>query len=345
MEKNGFEIANGQDARDCVYKMLEKGSLQGVYLGFPEFNEKYRMALGVSTEWTGLPGSGKSEFLLECLLNTSQFYGWKHLLYVPDIGKKEIVFSKIIQKLTGKTFNSKDKGTANYITEKEVEQHIDWIAYHFKIVIRKDTNKKITPYEFWDLAVEIKKKEGLNTAVIDSWKDLKRYIGRNGESITRDDLYLEDVLEYRNALSEEHDLHFHTIVHPRPTEKDSSGIRKPPHPYDLKGGPTWFDSGKCMITVHRVDGTFNEVRIIIYKAKPETVAELGEVTMFFDKKYGRYYTKTYGVENGKPIEFKVFADKNYVQPINIGITSLESNKISNYLSPNYNDEEDDGMPF
>jgi len=344
MDIDGFGIVGGQEARESIQNLREKGSLQGVYLGFPEFHEKYRMALGVSTEWTGSPGSGKSEYLLECLLNTSLFHGWKHLLYVPDIGRKEIVLSKILQKLTGKTFDAKDKGTDRYITEEEVERHIDWVLYHFKIVFRKSKQKKITPYQFWDWAVELKQKEGLHTATIDSWKDLKRYVGRDGEPISRDDLYLEDVLEYRNAILEEHDLHFHTVIHPRPTEKDANGVRKPPHPYDLKGGPTWFDSGKCMITVHRVDETFNEVRIIVYKAKPETVAELGEVTMFFDKKYGRYYTKSHGVENGKPIEFKVFANKDYVQPINIGIASLESDRVNSDLFSS-DEEEDDGMPF
>lgn len=344
MDIDGFGIVGGQEARESIQNLREKGSLQGVYLGFPEFHEKYRMALGVSTEWTGAPGSGKSEYLLECLLNTSLFHGWKHLLYVPDIGRKEIVLSKILQKLTGKTFDTKDKGTDRYITEEEIERHIDWVLHHFKIVFRKSKQKKITPYQFWDWAVELKQKEGLHTATIDSWKDLKRYVGRDGDPIPRDDLYLEDVLEYRNAILEEHDLHFHTVIHPRPTEKDSNGVRKPPHPYDLKGGPTWFDSGKCMITVHRVDGTFNEVRIIVYKAKPETVAELGEVTMFFDKKYGRYYTKSHGVENGKPIEFKIFANKDYVQPINIGIASLESDRVNSDLFSS-DEEEDDGMPF
>jgi len=306
MENKGFKIVDYDDIRDSLMKYREKGALRGIYLGFPLFHEKYTMSLPGCTEWTGIPGSGKSEFLLECLLNASLFKGWKHLLYVPDIGKKEVIFSKLIQKLTGKTFD-KRYVNSNYISEIEIDNQLHWVLEHFKVITREDTKSKITPYEFWDWAVKLKHTIGVQTATIDSWKDMKRYVGRDGEQIMRDDLYLEDVLEYRNALSEEHDMHFHTIIHPKQTEKDNNGQRKPPHPYDLKGGPTWFDFGKCMLTVHRDDGTTNEARVIIYKAKPETVASMGEATFFFDRITGRYYTKGFDGE-------KIYANSENIKP-------------------------------
>ena len=332
MENKGFGIATYQDTRDEMMKYRERGALRGVYLGFPILHENYTMSLPGCSDWTGKPQSGKSEFVLELLLNTSLFYGWKHLMYVPDIGKKEVVISKLIHKLSGKTFD-KRYINLNYITEEEIDKHLLWVMEHFKIVTRKDTRKKITPYEFWDWAVKIKKEEGLHTATIDSWKDMKRYVGRDGEQIMRDDLYLEDVLEYRNALSEEHDLHFHIIILPLKTEKDNNGMYKPPHPYDLKGGTTWFDSGKCMGTVHRVDGTYNEVKIIFNKAKPETVASVGECTFFFDRETSRYYTDNFGE--------KAFANHINEKPKALLISEEQSNKQSRIGF----DDEDDDMPF
>jgi hypothetical protein len=323
----GFNIATYQDTRDSIMKYREMGALRGVFLGFPLFDEKYTMSLPGCTDWTGKPQSGKSEFALEMLLNSSLYYNWKHLMYVPDIGKKEVVIAKLIHKLSGKTFD-KRYVNSNYITEEEIDKHLNWVLEHFKIVTRTDTRQKMTPYEFWDWAVMIKKEEGLHTATIDSWKDMKRYVGRDGEPIHRDDLYLEDVLEYRNALSEEHNLHFHIIIHPLKTEKDTNGMYKPPHPYDLKGGTTWFDSGKCMITVHRVDGTYNEVRVIINKAKPETVASVGEVTFFYDKTISRFYWDNVGV--------KTYANHIKETPKALLISKEESM---------FKDDDDSGVPF
>ncbi len=318
----GFEIATYQNTREQMLKFREKGALRGIFLGFPVFHENYTMSLPGCTDWTGTPQSGKSEFVLELLLNSSLFYSWKHLMYVPDIGRKEVVIAKLIHKLSGKTFD-KRYINSNYITEEDIEKHLQWVLEHFLIVTRNDTKNKLTPYSFWDWAVEIKKEQGLHTATIDSWKDMKRYVGRDGEPIIRDDLYLEDVLEYRNALSEEHNLHFHIIIHPLKTEKDANGKRKPPHPYDLKGGTTWFDSGKCMLTVHRVDDSPNKVVIYTYKAKPETVAKLGETTFFFDKKLSRYYWD-YNGENK-------YAEQKYFKPTGISVAE--------------DSEDDDEIPF
>lgn len=330
MENKGFGIATYDDTREDIMKYREKGALRGVYLGFDNLHENYTMSLPGCSDWTGKPQSGKSEFVLELLLNTSLFYGWKHLMYVPDIGQKEVVISKLIHKLSGKTFDKRFVNS-NYISEEEIEKQLHWVMEHFKIVTRKDTRQKITPYEFWDWAVKIKKEEGLHTATIDSWKDMKRYVGRDGEPIHRDDLYLEDVLEYRNALSEEHNLHFHIIIHPLKTEKDNNGMYKPPHPYDLKGGTTWFDSGKCMGTVHRVDGTHNEVRIIFNKAKPETVASIGESKFYYDRTLARYYVDG---EDGKK-----YSKPIYEKPKSAFISEKQSEIIYE------EDEPDDELPF
>lgn len=301
----GFKILEYNDVQESVINYLQKGDLRGKYLGFPFFDEKYTMALGNCTDWTGSGGSGKSEFLLELLLNTSLYYGWKHLIYVPDVGSKERIISVLIHKKTGKTF---DKRYSNFITEEEVYRELPWILEHFNILYKQDKKKKITPYQFWDLAVEMNNDliGGIQTATIDSWKDMKRYVGRDGEAINRDDLYLEDVLGYRNDLCDIHKIHFHIIIHPLKTELDKSGVRLPATPYDLKGGTTWYDAGKCMVTVHRVSGTYNQVKIIVTKNKPESVASMGETEMYFDKKQRRFYWDNAGE--------KVYADKVKIQP-------------------------------
>ncbi len=327
MIPKGFEILNSNNSRDSLYNFHKKGALRGVYLGFPTLEEHYTMSLPGATEWTGIPQSGKTEFLLELLLNTSLFYGWRHLLYVPDVGDKDEIISILIHKLTGKTFDKRYK--KNYISESEIDRSFDWILHHFIILYKSDHKAKITPYQFWDLAVDLNNQEiekgntRIHTATIDSWKDMKRYVGLDGESISRDDLYLEDVLNYRNTLCEIHKMHFHIVIHPLKTEYDKDGKRKAPTPYELKGGPTWYDMGKCQITVHRIDGTFNGVKIIITKAKPQSVAKLGSVDMYFDKTLRKYYWEDNGI--------KKYAQKEYIKPIGLQLSEIE--------------EEDNDVPF
>ncbi|ASD51787.1 hypothetical protein [Flavobacterium phage FCOV-F18] len=285
MIPKGFEILTASQNHDSMIKYREKGALRGVYLGFPNLNEFYTMALPGVTDWTGYPQSGKTELLIELLLNTSLFYGWKHLLYVPDIGSKEDMISLVIHKLTGKTFDKRYK--SNYIEEIDISKNIDWVLEHFRILHKTDEKAKLTPYQFWDFGVEYSSTVigGIQTMVIDSWKDMKH------DRTMRDDQYLEDVLSYRNMIAEKYKVHLHTVIHPKGlgNEKTAKGERKVPGPDDLKGGSEWWNNGKNIIVVHRPEGSSNTTDIYIKKAKPKSVAKQGKAELFLDLVSYRYY--------------------------------------------------------
>jgi hypothetical protein len=172
---------------------------------------------------------------------------------------------------------------------------------------------------------------GIQTATIDSWKDMNHGVGPNGESFGRDDKYLEDVLSYRNAMSELHNQHYNIVIHPIKTETDKDGLRKPPTPYDLKGGSEWYNNGKCMITVHRQSGHFNAVDIMITKAKPKSVASVGRVSMFFDMTVAKFYWDDGGQ--------KVYANKEKIRPKALLISDKQSTIGFD------DDDEDSDVPF
>lgn len=293
----GFDIVKSTDIFDDIVKYAKEGALKGKYLGFPSIEKYYSMSLPGVTDWTGFPRSGKTQVLMEFLLNTSVFYGWKHLIYFPDVGNTKEIIADLLHKVTGKTF---DNRYDNHITEKDISMNLDWVLQYFKILTKIDLKCKLTPYQFWDLAVKMKAEEDLHTASIDAWKDMRH----DTIAFGRDDKYLEDVFSYRNAMAEKHKLHFHTIIHPIKTDKDSKGNRKPPTPYDLKGGTEWFNNGKNMVTVHR-DRDDNSVKLYWNKIKPRSIGKTGITELKFDLKRFRYYEEDMGK--------KLFANKEVVK--------------------------------
>lgn len=315
----GFEILKASTTYESIMKYREHGALRGKYLGFPNLHEYYTMSLPGVSDWTGYPQSGKTELLIELLLNTSLFYGWKHLLYVPDVGTKEDIISLLIHKKTGKTFDKRYK--SNYITESEVSQNLDWVLNHFFILHKTDEKAKITPYEFWDFGINFSNEVigGIQTMSIDSWKDLKH------DRSMRDDQYLEDVLSYRNMIAEKYKMHLHTVIHPKGlgNEKNSKGERKVPGPDDLKGGSEWWNNGKNILVVHRPEGSSNTTEFYVKKAKPKSVAKQGMTELYLDlTKYNFYHIN----ENNN----RVYAAKEYIKP--------------NAIVLNDNSEDDD-VPF
>ena len=79
-----------------------------------------------------------------------------------------------------------------------------------------------------------------------------------------------------------------------------------------------------MVTIHRTDGTSNEVSFIVSKVKPKTVGKLGVHKMYLDLKTYRYYEL-----NG---DVKLYASKNYEAPVQL--KAFEAIQ-----------EDDDGLPF
>jgi hypothetical protein len=337
MGLKGFEVTKAADVYSKLTEYKKHYHDKGVYLGFEAMHEHYSMQLGNCTDWTGYPMSGKTQVLMECLINTSIFYGWKHLIYFPDVGSNVEIIADLIHKKTGKTF---DPTKPNAITDEEIAREINWVTHHFKVLTKSDIKAKMTATDFWDYAVKLKNEEGLETASIDSWKDLNHPYNEFGGYAQ----YLEFVLPYRNQIAEDNNLHLHTIIHPKLTEKEANGNRKAPVPYDLKGGSEWFNSGKCMITVHREDLNGNAVDIYFNKIKPRSIGKIGNIHLLFDLDKFRYYT-TGWINNATG--FKKYAEPKEVEVKQMKIISTDLNKQQGFgfEEPKAKEENDIDMPF
>lgn len=251
-------------------------------------------------------------------MNTNEYYGHKHLLYMPDAGTNAEVAAKLLHKLIGKQFNEhyysgegiKTK-VVNRITELDIMNYLGRIHETFIFLDLNESGRKsksVTPVEFWEYAVKNKKELGIFSAVIDSWN----YMKHNTEG-KREDKWLEEVLSYRNILAEDSGLHFHTIIHPKSAVKNRDGVVVPPTYHDLKGGSEWSNNGKSIIIVHRDAGS-NIANINIAKAKPAIVGVQGDAKLYYDLSKGRFYEDVGGPDN---IGIKKYAEKKPVNDYSI----------------------------
>jgi hypothetical protein len=282
----GFKVIQFNDIQKELTHYHKHGAKPGIDLGFDCMAPFYNMRDDGCTDWTGLPQSGKTLLLLECLFNASMFYGWKHLLFVPDIGSAVEVMAILIHKYTGKTF---DKKYQNVIEIAEVYSSSNWLLEHFHILEKTDHKAKLTPVEFWEFAAEYKKENGINTATIDSWKDLDHNYSAYGGNYA---MYLSAILPIRNMIAEQNKIHFHTVIHPKTPRRGSDGNIIHPQVDDMEGGAQWNNSGKTIISVHRPTFDAKHVDVQILKAKPTIVGTRGIFTVNFDPAVCRYFEIT-----------------------------------------------------
>jgi len=298
------------------------------YCGFKKLAPLYSVHEGGRTDWTGYPGSGKTELLLEVLNNTSEWYGHKHLIHMPDAGSVAEIISKIMHKMSGKQvkeFYYDKEGNKIYIqdrlTQDEIKILLPKVLNNFVIFKPEGkASKAVTPMEFWNFASEHKKTLGIFSAVIDSWNYMKHDVPSN----LRYDQWLESTLSYANDLAESSKLHLHTIIHPKSPTKIEGKV-KMPDMHELKGGSEWANNGKSIIVVHReFDGNITEIKV--NKAKPEIVGVRGFTDLLYDVKLGRFFEM-----NG--------ITKKYAEPLTRVDEVLIQNKplqseIFNNLAPN-----------
>jgi hypothetical protein len=305
--KKGFKILEFNDISAQIEKLHENGWDSGKYVGFDNVSKHYNMLPGSCTDWTGYPQSGKTELCLEFLLNTSEFYGWKHLLFVPDIGTSIEIMAKLIHKHTGKTFQKKYK---NYIDIKTAFSACTILLENFKIIHKTDHRVQLSPIDVWEFAVDYAKKERLDSVLIDSWKDLSHDYEKHAGSYAK---YLSSILPIRNEMAESSKLHFNTIIHPKSPVRNKDGKIRPPSADDMEGGAQWNNSGKSIIAVHRESLDENVSDIYFRKIKPEAVgrATSTAICLNFDVSNSRYYTldpltksKIYGRRQQVEIEQK-----------------------------------------
>jgi hypothetical protein len=328
-----MDIYSHKELEEQLLEHYLGGGGKTFYCGFKSLAPHYSVHEGGRTDWTGYPGSGKTELLLEVLNNCSEYYGHKHLIHMPDAGSVAEIIAKIMHKMSGKQmkeFYYDKEGNKvviqDRLTQDEIKILLPKVMNNF--VIFKPSgkaSKAVTPKEYWNFASENKKLLGIFSAVIDSWN----YMNHDVPSNLRYDQWLESTLSFANDLAEQSKLHLHTIIHPKsPVKKD--GKVQIPDMHELKGGSEWGNNGKSIIVVHReFDSNITDIKI--NKAKPEVVGVRGFTNLFYDVKVGRFYeingiTKKYAQELTR-VDEVLKETKNEFKP-------LEANK-----------EFDDGLPF
>lgn len=286
-------ILNVQDIQNELIYYLKSGGKERFYLGFESLDKLYGIREASRTDWTGYPGSGKTELLIESLWNCSKYYDHKHLIFMPDAGSTIEVIAKLFHKITNKRlekyyWNEYGRQETDYLAEeKDVYRYLPEILEYFKVFNPKKT--AVTPKIFWDFAVENKEELGIFSAVVDSWNNL--YHDSEG---MRDDKWLANTLQYGNTLVEQSGLHFHTIIHPKTARVKDGKVITPTY-HEMKGGSEWGNYAKSIIIVHR-DRENNLTEVIIDKAKGSNIGVRGNLQLGFDVSRGKYFE--YDFKNG-----------------------------------------------
>ena len=295
-DKIAFSIGDVSKNLDHRYQ----DGIAGYYdSGWKQVDDIYRMYPGYTTYLYGPPFSGKSQLWLHYLYQISCRYGLTHVVFSPETGDKEDVFSKLIEIRAGSSFYDTGYGK---MTPEQFESALKWVGNHFIVVDPEDN--EMTMDDMFSYCEIVERDNGIkiDTITIDPWNDLDHDMGDE-----RDDIYLQKKLKKARKQAKTTGWHIAIVTHAR-DQQPRKGFNEngdplffyPPASFrDVAGGQAWSRRGFQMVSVWRppvelaeFDGESlkgNEVYWIQQKFKPEYAGAIGKAKLHYNVKEKRYY--------------------------------------------------------
>jgi len=252
----------------------------GACTGWQEIDNLYRVVPGEVTIVTGIPGSGKSEFVLSLLCNLAEVYDWKFGLTCFEI-EEDRLMHRLLQK---------HQKTA---TPKHRNESWNWIQNHFKLMtgIRF---KSRTIQQILNDAEKLVTAHSIKGLVIDPYNWIKLDIDNQLET-----QIVSQMMTELRRFAIKHMCHIWLVAHPGKQAK-SVGVNL--SLYDIAGSANFNNKCDMGITVFRYKqaqkARKGEVAISAVKVRNRQAGQLGRAALYFNAETRGYTDCPYGVKLG-----------------------------------------------
>lgn len=268
-------IFTSTDIIQDIEDYFNNGLPRGCKIGNPQVDDLISFHPGHMSVWTGIPGMGKSEIVDYVCCRLNVMHGWKTAFYSPENYPLQLHFSKIAEKLVGKTFDGRDK-----INEVELRQAIKYFASNFYFIKPEDDLSLDSILSHVKILV---KKKGINIFVIDAWNKIEHMF------TTNETQYISKELDKLTIFCEKNQVHLALVAHPTKMMKDkATGLYEVPNLYNISGSAAFYNKCSLGVSVHRDKDGLTELHV--QKVKFKHWGKTGMVKLAWNFHNGRYST-------------------------------------------------------
>lgn len=270
------------DIRDLVLNLYDNGTESGVGTGWSKMDEFYTVKPGQMTIITGIPSSGKSNWLDALLVNLVLHHEWSFAIFSPENWPIERHAQSIIEKLLRKPFcPSKFGFDKQTMSREELEGAIKSLSEDFHFIMPEE--ELLTVDNILEKArIEIFR-HGIRGVVIDPWNELDHDFGRLTET-----QYISSMLGKIRRFARRNNVHVWIVAHPQKLIKNGNGGYDPPTMYEISGGAHWRNKADVGICVHRPDIKRDETQVIVQKVRFREIGKPGAVMFGYNRSCGTY---------------------------------------------------------
>lgn len=247
-----------KDINEELEEFIHEGFKPGYQIGLNNFDSIFSTYTGQFITVTGVPSSGKSDFVDRMVVGYYLKYGWKTAFASPENKPTFLHTHKLIRKLGGWMPDKNDIGTDKWND----------------IITRVNDSFYFIENERYDLdavllkGAELVKRKGIKCLVLDPYNKIKME-GASAMSIP------DATMEYLTrieAFAKKYDVLVIIVAHPTKMYKKDDGTIDEPNMYSIKGGGEWYDASYHGLLVHR-DYNKKTVKVKVLKVKFQNLGE------------------------------------------------------------------------
>ena len=258
-------VTTFKDIEDEVTDFVRNGFKRGFQIGLPNFDNIFSTYTKQFITVTGIPSSGKSDFVDQMVVGYNKEYEWKTAFASPENAPTFLHAHKLMRKVWGDMPNKGDIGgdkwnqVANHVNKNFF--FIDMERYTLESVLRK--------------GAELVKRKGIKCLVIDPYNKV-RDVDCNTEDVNR---YTMEYLTKIETFAKKYDVLVFIVAHPTKMYKTQDGKIEEPTMYNIKGGGEWYDASYHGLLVHR-DYEAKTTKVKVLKCKFQNLGENGAEAYF-----------------------------------------------------------------
>jgi twinkle protein len=268
-----FEIL---DRREDLLRLYHQGFEQGYRTDWRDLDRLYTVRPGEFTAVTGIPGSGKSNWLDALLVNLARQHGWNFALFSPENLPLEQHMAAIAEKYIGKPFH---KGSKLRMNPEELEAGMDWVNDHFSWIM-PSSEDDWTVEKILSTASKLCLRRGIRGLVIDPWNEVE---GLRPANMSETE-YVSQSLKRVRVFARQRGVHVWIVIHPSKLYRNDKGNYPVPTLYDCAGSAHWRNKADNGIVVWRDLSASDsaEVQIHVQKIRFRHVGRRGMARLYYE---------------------------------------------------------------
>ena len=251
-------VVTVKDINDELEEFIHEGFKPGFQVGLDNFDSIFSTYTGQFITVTGVPSSGKSDFVDRMAVGYNLKYGWKTAFASPENKPTFLHAHKLIRKIGGWMPKQEDLGGDKWNECWNIVNDnfyfIESERYDLGAVLKK--------------GAELVKRKGIKCLVIDPFNKVKL---KGTADMSIPDATMEYLAQIE-TFAKKYDVLVIVVAHPTKMYKKDDGTMDEPTMYSIKGGGEWYDASYHGLLVHRNYGN-NTVKVKVLKVKFQNLGE------------------------------------------------------------------------